>query len=386
MENNKRIGIVADLHLGVRNNNRVFATFQRKFILDMLDYYHSIGVKSLIQLGDYVDQRKSISGELIHWLSNTFIPKLAEYGMTYFQLQGNHSQHLLNSNEITFDQLLEDLSVAHGGGNVRAITKPADINVEGLDICCIPWINKSTHDLTVEHIEKSTANICVAHLEVAGVYLLKGSVTKTGHIDSNCFKKFEQVISGHIHISSTVGNLFFAGSPYSLNWGEWEELAEKGFYTLDVLTEKLTLIPNKPEQSLFTELTYNYKDLASKKLGKKWLDVDFLENELNLKDKIIRIIISDRSNAKHYASFVKALRSVQCINYTIIDTTQSIELATEEVDAKDFKVSPIEILLDKINTIEYSDCDADDKEIRYEAIGNKLKSVYNRCQEESNLV
>ena len=55
------------------------------------------------------------------------------------------------------------------------------------------------------------------------------------------------------------------------------------------------------------------------------------------------------------------------------------------MDAKDFKVSPIEILLDKINSIEYQDYE-DDKEIRYEDIGKKLKSVYDKCQNESNLV
>jgi len=382
----EKVGIVGDLHLGCKGGSIAFAEFQQNYIMEMLDYYHSIQVDIIIQLGDYVDIRRSITGELVHWLSNTFIPKLAEYGMTWIQLAGNHSQVRLSSNELTWDQLLEDLAVVYGNSCVKAITSPTDININGLDLCCLPWINPNTHDLTVEHIEKSEATICLGHFELSNMYLLKGALSKHETIDKKHLAKFEQTISGHYHTSSSSGNIFYTGTPYALNFGEWEEPAENGIYSLDTLTQKLEFIPNKPNQSMFTEINYNYQEIASSRKGKLWNDVDYLENELNLKDKIIRVIITDSSNKSHYAKFIKALRSVQCINYTIIDTTQSIELETEEVDANDFKVSPIEILLDKINTIEYSDCDADDKEIRYEAIGNKLKSVYNRCQEESNLV
>ena len=96
-------------------------------------------------------------------------------------------------------------------------------------------------------------------------------------------------------------------------------------------------------------------------------------------------MLQSRLGTSHYAKFVKTLRSISCINYNIIDTTQSLTLEAEEVDAKDFKVSPIEILLSKINEIEYSDYE-DEKEIRYEAIGKKLQSVYDKCQDENNLI
>ena len=38
----------------------------------------------------------------------------------------------------------------------------------------------------------------------------------------------------------------------------------------------------------------------------------------------------------------------------------------------------------KINDIEYSGCE-DEKEVRYEAIGKKLQSVYDACQNENSL-
>jgi ribosomal protein L20 len=137
--------------------------------------------------------------------------------------------------------------------------------------------------------------------------------------------------------------------------------------------------------SLFTELEYSYKSITEQKLNKQYLDVDYLSDILNLRNKVIRINVTDRSNAKHYSQFVKALRSVECVNYSIIDTTQVTELEVKEISAKDFNISPIEILLDKINEMEYIDYE-DDKEVRYEAIGNKLKSVYDKCQSENNLV
>ena len=381
LKNNTKVGLLQDLHIGVRGSS-VFRNYIKSYLIDYaMPYFHSQGITQILQGGDLMDSRVRLLAKDRGWMVKELIPKLKEFGMTWHVLSGNHDIGNLDDLELSW----VDWIAAESDGCIVSYNKPQDLEIMSTTFSMIPWICKANYDETLDYIENTDATVAIMHAELAGFKMAKGNLCKKGTIDQGLLSRYENVYSSHFHQESRAGNIHYLGMNYHTDWGSVESDPVKGLYTYDTLTGVLDFKENPVGMSLFTELNYNYQEIAASRKGKLWNDVDYLENELNLKDKVIRIIITDRSNAKHYASFVKALRSVQCINYTIIDTTQSIELEAEEVDAKDFKVSPIEILLDKINTIEYSDCD-DDKEIRYEAIGNKLKSVYNRCQEESNLV
>lgn len=378
---NTKVGLLQDIHVGLRGGSSVFRDYIKSYLIDYaLPYFHSMGITEVLQGGDLMDSRVRLLAKDRGWMVKELIPKLRELDLTLHCLCGNHD--LGNKDDLELSWV--DWIAAESGGCIVSCNKPQDLTVGGTTFSMIPWVCKANYNEVLEYIENTDAEIAIMHAELAGFKMAKNSLCEKGTLDTELLSKYNKVYSSHFHQESRSGNIHYLGMNYHTDWGSVESDPVKGLYTLDTMTQELYFHENPKDMTLFLELEYNYPSIAASRKGKLWNDVEYLEENLHLKDKIIRILVTDRSNAKHYSSFIKALRSVECVNYTIIDTTQAIELESEEVDAKDFKVSPIEILLDKINSIEYQDYE-DDKEIRYEAIGNKLKSVYDKCKDETNL-
>ena len=376
----RKVGIVGDLHLGVRNGSIPFAEFQQNYILEMLDYYHSIGVTSIFQLGDYVDTRRSILGETVHWLVSVFIPKLAEYGITWYQIQGNHSQVRKDSNisTLTWDGWLERESISHGSCCVKSYTTPQDVTINETTFAIVPWVNPSSHDLTVDYLNRTEAEICLGHLELAN-FLMGSNLAKHGTLGEGLFSKFEATYAGHYHNESSRNSIKYLGTPYDLDWGNVEDCTTRGVYTLDTLTQKLDFIPNREDQTLFQLVEYNYEDIASHKLGKKWLDHEWLETELGLASSVIRVEVTDRSNSAHYKKFVETMRLVKCINYNFLDLTTEVDTVEQEVTKEAWQEDYLGILLNKIESIEGDN-------YRHDSIRDKLVEINKICTDKNNLL
>ena len=384
MGDEEKVIFIGDQHIEARNGSDAWRKFFKEYLLVyVLGYCKDNKIKHVISMGDFLDIRRSLLGEDMYWLVTEFIPLVAEYGITYHIIQGNHSQIRKDSNLLTWDDWIARESLPYGSC-VKAYTTPQDLVLGDTTFAILPWVNNSSHDITVEYINNTEATVALGHLELAN-FSMGGSLCKHGTLDTALLSKFENTYSGHFHNESESGCIKYLGTPYDLTWQDHLDCTVKGIYTFGLLTNELTFIPNPEGMSMFTVLEYNYTNIASAKEGKKWHDTSFLEDNLNLLNKVIHINVTDRSDAPHFTKFIKTLRSVVCIDYTVIDTTQETIIDFEEVSAKDFKVSPIEILLNKVNDIAYYE-DDESKEIRYESICKKLKSVYDICQNENNLI
>lgn len=386
-----KIGLIGDTHHGMRNGSHIWRSYQKDMILNyIIPLFKEKQITELIDLGDWFDNRRSVLAIDWKWMKEELIPLLAENGMTLHMVVGNHTIALRDSVEVNHCEILEQLSIAHGSHCVKAYTNPTEVTFGKTKTIILPWIAHSNYNQVVSAIEETDAAVVLSHLELKGFLLTKGKLLDHGTIKTSYFEKFIKCLSGHLHIGSEQrlrsGTLVkFLGIPYEQSWSDYDSGVANGVYIMDCNDTSLEFIPTPKDRSMFLELTYSYQDISSARKGKLWQDTDYLADTLGLRDKVVRIVVTDRSNQAHYAKFLKALRSVPCVNYQIVDTTKVVELEVEEVSAKDFSISPLEILLDKVEEIEYTDYD-EDKEVRYEAISDKLKSVYSKCQDENNLV
>lgn len=376
---NKKIGLVADVHIGCRGGSHIWRSFIKSYLIDyMIPTFKENNITDILQLGDLMDVRRSLYGLDRSWIVNEFIPALRDNSLTFHTLTGNHDCTL---KDITSHSNWSLWAEAEAGGCIKAYTKPQDVELSGLLVSICPWVSKENVDETIAHINNSEASINVGHWELSSFLLSKGSLAKTGTFDANLLmKKFEACYVGHYHTENykkTEGGLIkYLGTPYCLDWGTYSDGTEHGLYLLDTLTQKLDFIPNPPDKSMFTIMEYNYSKIASDNLNKKYLDTSYLESVLALRGKVVRIEITDKSDSSHFKKFIAALRLVNCVSYNTVDLTNEIELTEMEVDPKKFQLDPLSILLDKVE---------DTEGINHKGVASKLNEVYTTCKNNSNV-
>lgn len=371
---NKKIGLVADLHIGCRGGSHVWRSFIKHYLIDyMIPTFKENNITDIIQLGDLLDVRRSLYGLDRHWIVNEFIPTLKENSLTFHTLVGNHDCSLKDTTSHSNWNLWAE---AESGGCIKAYTSPQDAIISDVVVSICPWVSKENLEATITHVESSKAAINVGHWELESFLLSKGNIAKSSTFNANTLReKFPMVLSGHYHISSEQQGgdniIKYLGTPYCLDWGSFSDNTEHGLYTIDTTTKALEFIPNPLDKTMFCVVEYDYPLIAEQKLGKKWCDPSYLSNTLELRDKLVRVEVLDKSNSSHYKKFCEALRLVDCVNYSTVDLTDKVETSEQEINLKEFKTNTLEVLLDKVDNTEG---------INHETVLDKVEKVYNMCR------
>ncbi len=295
------IGIITDQHFGLRKSSQIFHDYMEKFYEET--FFPTLvknKVKTLLDLGDTFDNRKTIDFWTLNWAKEKYFDKLADLGITVYSLVGNHTAYYKNTLNINaIDLLLNQYD------NVHCIEKPSTVNIEGLDICFIPWICLENESETFDEIENTKAEICMGHLEIKGFEAHPGFVMDHG-MSYERFDKFKNVYSGHFHTRSSNGNIRYLGNPYQTYWNDYGD--KRGFHLYNTKTRKLKFI-NNPNH-MFEKIFYN----------------DSLENYecLNVepyKDKFIKLIVEQKDNYCEFDNFIERLYNIGIHELKIIDNT-----------------------------------------------------------------
>ena len=158
------IGIITDQHFGLRKGSKVFHDYMEEFYNDtFFPTLEKNNVKTLLDLGDTFDNRKQIDFWSLNWAKEKYFDRIADMGIKLYTLVGNHTAYYKNTLNInTVDLLLNHYD------NVQCIEKASTLNIEGLDICFVPWICIENEVETYEEISNTKAEICMGHLEFKG--------------------------------------------------------------------------------------------------------------------------------------------------------------------------------------------------------------------------
>ena len=318
-----KVGLICDTHYGARKGSKHlhdhFELFYKNVFFPALEEH---GVEAVIHMGDAFDSRKSIDYQSLEWSKRVVFDPLKKYDV--HMIIGNHDTYYKNTNEVNSPELLLQTYP-----NIKTYSKPTEVNVGGLDILFLPWINQGNEELSLNIIKKTTCRCAMGHLELQGFRVNRQIIMEHG-LERKLFEKFERVYSGHYHTRSNDGKVFYLGNPYEMYWTDVNDT--RGFHIFD--TETLTHTPINNPYKLFYNIYYedtNYK----------------LFNATEYESKIVKVIVRKKSNPKDFEKFIDKLHSAGVQELKIVENFDIHENEEFEIDEEENTISILNRYIDE---------------------------------------
>lgn len=332
-----KIALITDTHYNFKKANKSFHDYFLKFYNEI--FFPKLieeNITTVIHLGDAFDNRRGIDYWSLKWAKENVYDQFKKLNIKVYNIVGNHDAYYKNTNEInSIDILLNEYD------NVVKISDVKEENIDGLDIILVPWICSDNQDKILKKIKKTNAKVFFGHLELSGFLTYPGHIQQEG-MSKNIFNKFDKVFSGHYHTKSDDGKIFYLGNPYEMFWNDVGD--SRGFHFFDTKTYKLDFIKNP--FTMFKKIYY---------------DDDIIENTnfQNFSNKIVKIIIKNKSNQLNFDIFVDNIIKNNCLDLKILEM---IQLFDDNVDNCDDSIENTLTILDKY--VEESEINIDKNQIK----------------------
>jgi predicted phosphodiesterase len=314
-----KVCLITDTHFCARKSSRLFQDYFEQFYNNVffptLEQY---GIDTIIHMGDAFDSRKSIDFVGLDWTRKVVLEPLSKYKVHL--ITGNHDVYFKNSNKVNSPELLlKDYE------NIKTYSEPTEVNIGGLNILLLPWINSENQDKSFKLIKNTKAKVVMGHLELRGFRVNKNLVMEEHGLEANLFSNFKKVFSGHYHTRSDNGTVFYLGNPYEIYWNDVND--PRGFTIFDTETLEHFHIDNP------YRMFYNiyYEDTPH-----QTFDVREYEN------KIVRVIVRKKSDIKQFEIFVDKLYNANIAELKVVEN-----FATEM--SKDFEAFESEDTISVLN-------------------------------------
>ena len=326
-----KIAIITDQHFGARKGSKFLHEYFKKFYDTVFfPYLEEHDIKTVIDMGDTFDNRRSIDLWSLEWAKENYYDRLEKMGVTVHTIVGNHTAYYKDTNSInTVNLLLSQYK------NVKVYSEAEEVKLDKLKVLFIPWINAENYQNTVNVIKSSTSVCAMGHLELNGFRAHRGHVMEDG-MECNLFEKFTKVFSGHYHTRSDDGRIFYLGNPYEMYWNDVND--SRGFTIFDTKTLEHTPI-NNPYR-----LFYNvyYEDTPYQTFDTR----DYV-------GKIVKVIVRKKTEPKKFEKFIDKLYSCGIQDLKIVENFTIQENEEFEVEETENTIS---ILNRYIDEAEF-DCD-----------------------------
>ena len=308
-----KLAIITDQHFGARKGADYIHGYFKKFYDNIFfPYLEKNKIDTIVDMGDTFDNRRNIDLATLEWSKKNYYDRLQAMGITVHTIVGNHTAYYKDTNEInTVELLLKEYD------NVEVYAEPTTVNLGGLDILLLPWINEENKMKTLEMMDTTSADVIMGHLELNGFVATAGHRMEHG-MDTKIFDKFYRVYSGHYHTRSDNGKIYYLGNPYEMFWND--VLDTRGFHIFDTKT-----IEHKPVNNPY-RLFYNlyYEDTNYK-----------LFDTREFKDKIVKVVVKKKTDQKQFEKFIDKLYNSGIQDLKIIENfvlTESADFEVEETE------------------------------------------------------
>ena len=306
-----KVAIITDTHYGARKGSKhlhdYFEMFYRDVFFPSLEKYQ---IDTVIHMGDIFDSRKSIDLQSLEWAKRVVFEPLKKYNVHL--TIGNHDCYYKNTNDVNSPELL-----LRNYSNINVYSKATEIELDGLKVLMLPWINSENYEETASIIEETEAKVAMGHLELNGFKAHKYHVMEDG-MNIDIFNKFEKVYSGHYHTRSDNEKIYYLGNPYEMYWNDVND--DRGFHIFDT--------DNKTHRSINNpyRLFYNiyYDDTP-------YQTFDFRQYN----DKIVKVIVRKKTDIKQFEKFIDKLynsgiQDLKIVENFAINTNDNFEEYDEE--------------------------------------------------------
>lgn len=320
----KRIWIITDTHLGVRNNSEEWIQIMRKYFFDWFIPLVKKEYKPgdiLMHLGDVYDSRQSINLKVLNLCVEIFSELSKVFPDGIHIILGNHDCYSKESNEIN------SLSSLKWIPGVTVYEEPQTVDLGGRKILMLPWMNNE--ESAAEFLSECPPHdYLFCHMDIKGLSFNKYTKIEDG-VSYSKLENFNRVYSGHIHYSQNFGKIRMLGSPYQLTRSDMDN--KKAVLLLDLETEN----------ELFFENSFSPKFL---KIGfDQVLEKTPLElNEL-FKNNFIDVLIDPKIAVKASLGILTEMVTSQLkTNFTPINDIsqqdQNIDETLFNLDGKNFSI------------------------------------------------
>jgi len=318
-----RVAVITDTHYGARKGSthlhNYFQLFYDNIFFPTLEREK---IDTVIHMGDIFDSRKSIDYQSLEWAKQVVFEPLRKYKV--YAITGNHDCYYKNTNHVNSPELLlNDYS------NISTFSKATEINIDGLDILLLPWINSENYDESLEAIQNSKSKVAMGHLEINGFKATRGHMMEDG-MDTDVFSKFNAVYSGHFHTRSTDGKINYLGNPYEMYWNDVNDT--RGFHIFD--TDTIIHTPVNNPYKLFYNVYYEDTPYQT-------FDSTPYEN------KIVKVIVRKKTNPKQFQKFIDKLYATGIQDLKIIENFELIEGEDFEMDEDENTLSLLNRYIDE---------------------------------------
>ncbi len=331
-----KIAIITDQHFGARKSSKYLHDHFKRFYDEIFfPYLEENNIKTVVDMGDTFDNRRSIDLWALEWAKENYYDRLEKLGITVHTVVGNHTAYYKNTNQVnTVGLLLKQYP------NVIVYPEVEEVKLDKLKVLFIPWINNENFESSVQSIKVSNSTCAMGHLELNGFRAHRGHVMEEG-MDCDVFEKFDKVFSGHYHTRSDNGRIFYLGNPYEMFWNDVND--PRGFTIFD--TETLEHIQIDNPYKLFYNIYY--EDTPH-----QMFDASEYEN------KIVKVIVRKKSSPKNFEKFIDKLYSagvqdLKIIENFNIEVDEDFEINEEEntISILHRYVEESELELDKVKVI-----------------------------------
>ena len=307
-----KIAIINDTHFGVKQGNENFNNYVENFFSELFfPYCKENQIKTILHLGDFFDNRKFLNVKVLSFAEKIFLSKLKENNIHMYIILGNHDVYYKNTN--TPNTLNLYLSKYE---NVTVIEEPQVLNFEdNYSIGMVPWITKENENKCMDFISSMPAPILAGHFECSGFSMMKNGPVISEGLNTNIFKNYDQVLSGHFHTKSQHSNIFYLGTQYEITWSDYND--QKFFHVIDTKNRTFTSVANT--KTLFQKIYY---DNGS--------NIDI--NEENISGKYIQVIVKNKENLYNFDLFVDSLYKHSAFEVRIIETYDNYTDADISID------------------------------------------------------
>jgi DNA repair exonuclease SbcCD nuclease subunit len=318
-----KVAIITDSHYGAKKGSKhlhdYFELFYKNVFFPALEENN---VEAVIHMGDAFDSRKSIDYQSLEWSKRVVFDPLKKYDV--HMIIGNHDTYYKNTNSVNSPEL-----ILQTYSNIKTYSDPTEVNIGGLKILFLPWINQENEAKTLKLIQKTTSRCAMGHLELQGFRVNRQLIMEHG-LDSKLFEKFERVYSGHYHTRSNNGKVFYLGNPYEMYWTDVNDT--RGFHIFD--TETLEHTPINNPYKLFYNIYYE--------------DTPYqLFDTTEYENKIVKVIVRKKSKPKDFEKFIDKLYTAGIQDLKIVENFDIQENEDFEVDEEENTMSILNRYIDE---------------------------------------
>ena len=308
-----KVAIITDQHFGFKKGSRLYHDYFLKFYDEIFfPTIEKLGIKTVLDLGDTFDNRKGVDLYSLDWAKRNYFSRLASNKVSVISVVGNHTAFYKNTNEVNSNDLL-----LREYDNITLFDECTELEVGGLPILFIPWINAENKERTYNMIKESKAKVAMGHLELNGFVATHGHTMENG-ADFECYDKFKQVFSGHYHTRSSNGKIYYLGNPYEMFWNDCND--PRGFHIYDTSTLKLKTINNT--HKLYKKIFYNDTPRQLFKFGE-------------YRNKIVKLIVKNKTSEKEYDLFLEALEKANPHDIKIVEKIDDLSFEDDIGESED---------------------------------------------------